>query len=274
MDTPLAPARPREEFRLRPATPRTLSPALQARWARHDDEVRAAQRLRYAVFAAEMGATLNPPEGTPVGHDVDRFDSHCEHLIVTARLPESDAEEVVGTYRVLTPAGALLAGGLYAQTEFEIEAWTAQRPRMAELGRSCIHRNWRTGGVILMLWSQLLQFMQRNRLDLMMGCASVPMRDGGHLAASLWEQLRHTHLAPEHRQVRPRLPLPLEQLQGDLAVEPPALIKGYLACGARVLGPPAWDPDFGCADLPMMLDLADLPASYRRRFGFTPPSYS
>lgn len=274
MDTTLAPARLREDPRPLPATPGALAPALQARWARHDDEVRAAQRLRHAVFAGEMGATLSPPAGAPAGHDIDRFDPHCEHLIVTARLPDSDAEAVVGTYRVLTPAGARLAGGLYTQTEFEIAAWTAQRPRIAELGRSCIHPNWRTGGVILMLWSQLLQFMQRNRLDLMMGCASVPMRDGGHLAASLWEQLRHTHLAPEHRRVHPRLPLPLEQLRHDLAVEPPALIRGYLACGARMLGPPAWDPDFGCADLPMMLDLADLPASYGRRFGFTPLSYS
>jgi len=33
----------------------------------------------------------------------------------------------------------------------------------------------------------------------------------------------------------------------------------------KVLGPPAWDPDFGTADLPMMLRLSDLPASYRRR---------
>jgi putative hemolysin len=76
------------------------------------------------------------------------------------------------------------------------------------------------------------------------------------------------------RLVQPRLPLPLQQLRGDLPVEPPALIKGYLACGARVLGAPAWDPDFGCADLPMMLDLADLPASYRRRFGLAPASVS
>jgi putative hemolysin len=145
---------------------------------------------------------------------------------------------------------------------------------MAELGRSCIDPRWRTGGVILLLWTQLLQFMQRNRLDLMIGCASVPMHDGGHAAASLWEQLRSTHLAPEQRLVQPRLPLPLQQLRSDLPVQPPALIKGYLACGARVLGAPAWDPDFGCADLPMMLDLADLPASYRRRFGIAATSVS
>jgi putative hemolysin len=66
--------------------------------------------------------------------------------------------------------------------------------------------------------------------------------------------------------VQPRLALPVADLDGELDVEPPPLIKGYLKCGAKVLGSPAWDPDFGVADLPMMMDLSDLPAAYRRRF--------
>jgi putative hemolysin len=66
--------------------------------------------------------------------------------------------------------------------------------------------------------------------------------------------------------VQPRLALPVDDLDGELDVEPPPLIKGYLKCGAKVLGAPAWDPDFGVADLPMMMDLNDLPAAYRRRF--------
>jgi putative hemolysin len=92
------------------------------------------------------------------------------------------------------------------------------------------------------------------------------MRDGGHVAASLWNQLRKTHLAPIEWQVRPRLPLPVDELQGDLEVEAPALIKGYLRCGAKVLGPPAWDPDFNTADLPMLMRISDLPARYRKHF--------
>lgn len=273
MDTTTAPSLVQEAFRTaRPASRPAAS--LHARWARHDDEVQAAQRLRHAVFVGEMGAKLRPPPGTAPGLDADAFDRHCEHLIVLARPSDGQPEEVVGTYRVLTPAGARLAGGLYTESEFELGAWQAQRSRVAELGRSCIDPRWRTGGVILLLWSQLLQFMQRNRLDLMIGCASVPMRDGGHAAASLWERLRGTHLAHARWAVAPRLPLPLAQLRSDLPAEPPALIKGYLACGAKVLGAPAWDPDFGCADLPMMLDLADLPGAYRRRFGIPGNAHS
>jgi putative hemolysin len=238
----------------------------EAVWARDAEDIREAQRLRYRVFAEEMGARLSVPPGTPPGHDVDIFDAHCEHLILRARSPDGSTGRVIGTYRVLTPAAARRVGGLYSDTEFDLTRLRPLRERMVELGRSCIDPAWRSGGAILALWAALGDFMRRNQLDTMVGCASVPMRDGGHTAASLWEQLRHSHLAPIEWQVRPRLPLPVEQLDRTLTVEPPALIKGYLRCGAKVLGPPAWDADFNTADLPLMMRLADLPARYRRHF--------
>ena len=239
---------------------------LEAVWAMHDDQVREAQRLRHRVFADEMGARLNPPAGTPPGLDVDAFDAHCEHLLVRIAETADAPARVVGTYRVLTPDAARRAGGLYTDQEFDLSALDPLRPRIAELGRSCTDPAFRQGGVILMLWSALADFMLRNGLDITVGCASVALHDGGHTAASLWNLLRRSHLAEPPLAARPRLPLPVDRLQGDLPVEPPALIKGYLKCGGKLLGPPAWDPDFRTADLPMIMQLADLPAAYRRRF--------
>lgn len=239
---------------------------LDVAWASNESEVREAQRLRYHVFAQEMGARLAPPPGTPAGLDVDVFDPYCEHLLVRATAEHGEPGPVIGTYRVLTPAAARRVGGLYSETEFDLTRLRPLRARMVELGRSCVHPEHRTGGAILALWGALAEFMVRNDLDTMVGCASVSMRDGGHFAASLWEQLRKTALAPIEWQVRPRLPLPVDDLQRDLAVEPPALIKGYLRCGARILGAPAWDPDFNTADLPMLMRIDDLPTKYRRHF--------
>jgi putative hemolysin len=213
-----------------------------------------------------MGACISAPPGGPTGLDIDRFDDHCEHLLVRTVETADRASEVVGTYRVLPPDAALRTGGLYSETEFDLTPLDPLRPRMAELGRSCTAEGWRNGGVILLLWSALAEFLERRQLDLVVGCASVPMHDGGHLAASLWARLQQTHLAEPARRVQPRLPLPVAQLDGSLNVATPPLIKGYLKCGARVLGPPAWDPDFGVADLPLMMDLADLPRAYRSRF--------
>lgn len=237
--------------------------AIRVQWARHQDEVRAAQRLRYDVFAGEMGARLSTP--LP-GHDIDLFDNFCEHLLVC----DEATGQVIGTYRVLTPVQAQRVGSTYSDTEFDLTRLRSLRDRMVELGRSCVHKDHRHGGVIMALWGALGAFMVRNQLDTMIGCASIPMLHNGvvsgDLAASIWRQVQATHLAPIEYHVRPRLPLPIEQLDSSLQVEPPALIKGYLRLGAKVLGPPAWDPDFNSADLPMLMRIGDLPSRYRKHF--------
>lgn len=236
-------------------------------WARHQDEVRQAQRLRYQVFVLEMGARL--PNTLP-GHDIDLFDDFCEHLLVRDRA----SQEVIGTYRVLTPTQAKRAGSTYSDTEFDLTRLRMLRARMVELGRSCVHADHRHGGVILALWGALAEFMARNQLDTMIGCASISMQhDGagtGVAAASIWRQVQKTHLAPIEHRVTPRLALPVEKLDDSLMVEPPALIKGYLRLGAKVLGPPAWDPEFNCADLPMMMRIADLPPRFLKHFSVRP----
>lgn len=239
---------------------------IEVLWARHLDEVRSAQQLRHRVFVEEMGARLPMVAGAPPGHDADAFDRYCEHLIVRTQDTDASPGRVVGTYRVLTPWAAQRAGGLYSDTEFDLTPLGPLRADMLELGRSCVDPAWRTGSVIMALWAALADFMHRNGLHTMIGCASVGMRDGGHAAASLWERLRHSHLAPDEYQVHPRLALPVTQLERHHEVETPALIKGYLRCGAKVLGPPAWDPDFNTADLPLMMRLDELPARYRRHF--------
>jgi len=111
-------------------------------WARHQDDVRAAQRLRYDVFAGEMGARLNTPLA---GHDVDLFDNFCEHLLVR----DQATGQVIGTYRVLTPAQAKRVGSFYSDTEFDLTRLRSLRERMVELGRSCVHPDHRHGGVIM-----------------------------------------------------------------------------------------------------------------------------
>ena len=249
------------------STPAPAAPveraALTVSWAKHADEIRQAQRLRFRVFADEMGARLNT---TVPGHDVDLFDNYCEHLLVRDQV----TREVVGTYRLLTPAQAVRVGSTYSDTEFDLTRLRSLRERMVELGRSCVHPDYRHGGVIMTLWGALAEFMVRNKLDTMIGCASIPMLHNGivsgDVAASIWRQLKATHLAPIEHHVRPRLPLPVERLNGALEVEPPALIKGYLRLGAKVLGAPAWDPDFNTADLPMMMRIQDLPSRYRKHF--------
>jgi len=234
-------------------------PAFQITWASSASEIKEAQRLRYKVFAEEMGAKL---PSNPENLDIDEFDAYCDHLLIR----DQESLRVVGTYRVLPPHKALEIGRLYSDSEFDLSRLDHLRPKLVELGRSCVHEDFRSGAVIMALWSGLAQYMQKHDYEIMLGCASIPMGDGGHFAASLYNSLSNDQMAPVENHAFPRLPLPLERLNGGLAVEPPPLIKGYLKLGAKICSAPAWDPDFNTADVLTMLRLSDINPRYAKHF--------
>ncbi len=234
-------------------------PAFKIEWASSSAEVKEAQRLRYKVFAEEMGANLAQ---NGEGLDVDEFDAYCDHLLIR----DQDTLKVVGTYRVLPPHKAQEIGRLYSDSEFDLSRLDHLRPKLVELGRSCVHQDYRSGAVIMSLWSGLAQYMLKNGYEIMLGCASIPMADGGHFAASLYNSLGSDQMAPTEFHAFPRLPLPLDKLNGGLDVDAPPLIKGYLKLGAKICSAPAWDPDFNTADLLTMLRLSDINPRYAKHF--------
>jgi putative hemolysin len=237
-------------------------PAHEARLAvslaRSPADVQEAQRLRFKVFAEEMGARIDD-RGT--GLDADDFDLWCDHLIVrdTATL------RVVGTYRVLPPHHARDLGRLYSETEFDLSRLAHLRPALIEVGRSCVHRDYRSGSTILQLWAGLAAYMKSHGYRHLVGCASASLADGGRQAARLRDDLQKYLTDPEYR-VFPHLPYPHERIERAADGEMPPLIKGYLRLGARVCGEPAWDPDFNTADFLIWLSLDQLNSRYARHF--------
>jgi putative hemolysin len=226
--------------------------------AQSEREIHEAKKLRYRIFADELGANL--PTRTP-GVDHDIYDPYCEHLIVR----DENSGAVVGTYRILSPEKACKIGGYYSETEFDLTRLLHLRPRMVEIGRSCVHADYRTGATITMLWGGLVKYMLENRYDYLIGCASISMADGGHAAASMYAKLGE-HMSPLEYRVFPRCPLPLAALNNTLQSELPPLIKGYLRAGAYVCGDPAWDPDFNTADLPVLMPMSRLAGRYAKHF--------
>ena len=227
-------------------------------FARNPNEVAEAQRLRYKVFAEEMGADIAGEDGL----DVDGFDEFCDHLLVR----ESNTHQVIGTYRILSPYKANEAGGYYSAGEFDLSRITHLFDRTVEVGRACVHQDYRSGGTITMLWAGLAKYMQKHHYEYMIGCASVPLIDGGHSAASLYNKLKEDHLAPNEYRVFPHNPLPINALNNDLQVTCPPLIKGYLRLGAQICGEPAWDSYFNTADMLVMLSLSEINPRYAMHF--------
>ncbi len=247
-----------ENIQTKAGVQRPAKRSLDVLLARSQTEILDAQRLRYRVFAGEMGANL--PTRTP-GVDHDIYDPYCEHLIVRDR----ESGEVVGTYRILSPENARQVG-YYSENEFDLTRLHHLRPRLVEIGRSCVHPEYRTGATITLLWSGLAQYMVERGYDYLMGCASISMADGGHAAASLYNRLAVDHLGPQEYRVFPRCPLPLAALQQDRPAEVPPLIKGYLRAGAWICGEPAWDPDFNTADLPILMPMAKVANRYAKHY--------
>ncbi len=227
--------------------------------ARTPAEVQEAQRLRFKVFAEEMGARL---ESAADEVDCDMFDHYCDHLLVR----DNVENKVVGTYRILSPLQAARIGRYYSDGEFDLTRLSNLRDQMVELGRSCVHRDYRNGAVIAQLWSGLASYMINNNHEYLIGCASIGMADGGHYAASVYRKVHEKHGAPAEYRVFPRCPLPLDALDSSLDVIVPPLIKGYLRLGAYVCGEPAWDPEFNTADLFILLPLSRVNTRYARHF--------
>jgi putative hemolysin len=223
--------------------------------ARCEADVREAQQLRHLVFAEELGARL-PSASERI--DRDPFDAYCEHLLVRSR----DTGAVVGTYRILTAAQARRAGGFYSEQEFDLGAIPAL-PRVVEVGRACVHPDHRGGAVLGLLWSALAQHFRLHGHEHVIGCASLPARENPGGVASVCARLLQDHATPSSWRARPRRPFTASPSVVRAPI--PAAIRGYLHMGAAVCGEAAWDPDFGTADLLLLLSLARMSGRFAHR---------
>ena len=240
------------------AWPAIESSKLEVLLTRDEALIEAAQRLRYDIFAREMGANITNHNG----RDIDRYDAFCRHLLVR----DKTSGDIVGAYRLTTIDAAEANGGWYSASEFDLSRLENILPKCVELGRACVHKDYRSGSTISLLWMGLTQFMKLNSRDYMIGCGSMSMADGGHEAASLFRHIQQHHYAPEEYRVFPIRPLPLDQLQQDLPVTPPALLKGYLRAGVWICGEPHWDQDFNTADMLVMMPMWRINPRYAKHF--------
>lgn len=241
---------------LQPRRGRNLSTEL----TRDPELIEAAQRLRYRVFSEEYGSDLG---ATIPGIDADAYDAACDHLIVT----DADTGELVATTRILHQDDTASVGGFYSRGEFDLTALEALPGTLAELGRTCVHPDYRNGGTITLLWSAVAEYLVQRNVTHLIGCASISMADGGAKAWHVARLLQQQHLSEPHCRVTPKRQLPhLAHPESERSVDIPPLIKAYMRLGARVCGEPCWDPEFRCADMLVLLEVSNLAGRYSRHF--------
>ena len=244
--------------RRKPDEARSLTPPLnavgrryQVRFAQTAEDVEAVFRLRFEVFNLELGEGLEASYAT--GRDEDRFDAHCQHLMVI----HNDSGETVGTYRLQVAEAAEAGEGFYSASEFELSALPDDVISGAvELGRACIRSDHRNREALFLLWKGLTAYVIWNKKRYFFGCSSLTSTDpveglrtfehlaqGGYVHARLCVPplpgFECVASGPEH-------PLP------DVHI--PTLFRTYLRYGAKVIGPPAIDRAFKTVDFLTLVD--------------------
>lgn len=260
--------------------------SLEVRLARDAAEIDAAQALRYRIFYEEMAARPSA-EMAARRRDVDRFDAHCDHLLVIDHRLGEGAAGVVGTYRLLRRSVAAHAGGFYTETEFDIAPLLAQPGELMELGRSCVAADYRTRATMQLLWSGIAAYTFLHDVKIMFGCGSLPGTDPQAVAAAL-AYLHHNHLAPPELRVRalPGRLVDMNLLPAHAVVAAdaaaafdrrtvlaglPPLIKGYLRLGGYVGEGAVIDTEFNTVDVCIIVVTDRLTDKYfnhyRRKLG-------
>ena len=231
------------------------------RFARNEDEVARACRLRYEVFNLELGEGLEGSHES--GLDRDEFDAQCQHLLVL----DTKTDEVVGTYRMQLRESADAGRGFYSATEFDLGAVPdAILDDMVELGRACTSVEHRTRKVLNLLWKGMTAYLVHHRKRYFFGCSSLTCQDPAvGLATHRW--LVERGYAREDLLIPP---LPAYVCEGDATSAKPAkvptLFTLYLRLGARVCGPPAIDRFFGTIDFLTLIDTGTMDQAIFRSY--------
>lgn len=275
----VVPALPTPSRNLLPQTPAPLAAGallgrigtLEVRLARDENEVRAAQEIRYRVFHEELGAACAGDDCSEK-RDFDRFDPVCDHLLVLdTALPGPEERQVVGTYRLLRQDVALAAGGFYSEDEFELRQLVTRHPgtNFLELGRSCVLPAYRGKRTIEVLWQGCWAYVKHYGIDVMTGCASFQGTVPAAHAEALSFLAHHCRAEGEWaiRAVASRfqpmdlMPVEAVGLRSAMNVLPP-LIKGYLRLGAKIGEGCVIDHAFGTVDVCIVLPVKCLDPRY------------
>lgn len=233
----------------------------ELRFAATEADLIAAQRLRYEVFIAELGG-----DGEMVDHqrrlECDAFDPYFDHLLLIDKRqdPASD-KSVVGVYRLLRDDKAVQAGRFYSEDEYDLGKLKNSGRKLLELGRSCVHKNYRGTSAMYHLWSGLGAYVVEHKIDIMFGVASFHGTDVKKIREPL-AYLHHNHLAAEDIRVKVIEDeyqsmdlMPLDEIDKRRAMrEMPTLIKAYLRLGGCVGDGVFIDRSFNTTDVLLMMD--------------------
>jgi putative hemolysin len=238
--------------------------------AENTEEFQKALRLRHDVFIEEILHKKKFLES-----DIDRFDKKCDHLIIL----DKKTNQIIGTYRLNS---SLYTKKFYSATEFHMKYIVNLPGNKLELGRACVHKDYRNGITISLLWEGIMEYLMLSNTKYMFGCSSVKTMDKEKILSMIYyfkdkgHMSEQTKISPrgkfrihgmkkyiKHHKLRRHDPA-LDTVVKDMV---PSLLNSYLKAGAKICGIPALDRSFRCVDFLTLLDVEQLKQSYGKKIG-------
>ena len=235
-------------------------------------ELKKAQALRYSVFYKEKKAKPTLPKKL-IRLDYDKIDKFADHLIV---IDKNKKNKIVGTYRLIRGDVAELYGGYYSSTEFNLIniVNNYQNKHILELGRSCVHQNYRNGTIMNLLWKAIAEYVKLYDIKVLIGCASFSgtdpikyseeltyLRDNFSLPANLSVESYDNNIYPAYKLNNNNNSNPLRTF-----AKLPPLIKGYLRVGGKVSDNFFVDYRFNTIDLFVVVCTDDIDTRYKKKY--------
>lgn len=227
-------------------------------------------RLRYEVFFQEFSSFKS--QWNLIPYDIDRLDFSFDHLIVK----DLKNDRVIACYRVLSSQVKHKVSHYYSEGEFELGEFLQLPGNKLELGRACVHKDFRKGTVIALLWKGLMEYAKRAQARWLFGCASVTRKDFEKVGAFL-SYLDKNSSSLEGYEISPKKSydpkkhgisfsrIPHEE--GCEAKQPlGGLVTMYLKAGARISPQFAYDADFDCLDFFTVMNLEEMSVDFERKF--------
>ena len=237
-------------------------------------ELKKAQALRYSVFYNEKKAIPTISKKI-LKLDYDNVDKFADHLIVLDNNRKGIENKIVGTYRLIRGDIAVHFGGFYTSAEFDLSKIlnSYNHNQILELGRSCVHQDYRNGTVMNLLWKAIAEYIKLYDIKILLGCASFHgtnvmkytnelsyLRKNFSLPDKLSVKSLDTKIYPSYTEINSNI--------NDLRtfVKLPPLIKGYLRIGGKVSYDCFVDYKFNTIDLCVIVNTRNIDKKYKKKY--------
>lgn len=227
----------------------------QARFAQNNADMGMVQALRGRVFRGS-------------GPDFDRFDPHCQHMMIF----DCQNGQLACVFRIQPFANGAAIKQSYSAQFYELSGLQDYPGKLVEMGRFCIDPAYNDPDILRVAWGEMTRHVDENDVQMLFGCSSFHgVKADTYMDA--FALLKERHLAPKRWLPRVKAPDVFTFARNLARIKPnlknarkkmPPLLQAYLMMGAWVSDHAVVDNDLNTLHVFTGLEIGAIPAARKR----------